>query len=80
MVHPNPTNSSSKVHFTVDDYEVTHFSLFNSLGQLVKEFSYSSIPGDNKIEMRMNELPSGIYYLRINHGLIWKSIKIVNLK
>ena len=62
LVYPNPATDHLWIQFaTIGKYFT---ALFNSNGQLVKQYISSS---GNKIELNLSDLKSGIYFLSIDH-------------
>ncbi|PJA97772.1 MAG: hypothetical protein CO128_10780 [Ignavibacteriales bacterium CG_4_9_14_3_um_filter_30_11] len=67
--YPNPFNPSTVISFAIPKSEHVVITIFNPLGQLIKEIVnriYS--PGIHKVEFNASELPSGIYYYIIKTG------------
>lgn len=66
-VHPNPFQSALNIHWK-SDAETTTIRLFHSNGQLVK--SWINLPHHTGDVLKINtdDLPNGIYFLRIQSG------------
>lgn len=69
-VYPNP--AGDLVHIELESVEF-ECQLFNSLGQLVIQ----TTPVRNKLEIKLTELSSGVYTLRLRSATHYKSLKLV---
>lgn len=71
MMYPNPT----KDNFTVEAVDLTHISVFNTLGQIV----YETECDGNMAVINMSNVESGMYLVRIatKSGEITKRISVV---
>lgn len=64
--YPNPFNPRTRICFTLPSKAIVKVSIFNQLGQLIKEESernYSA--GANYIDVELNGLANGFYIARI---------------
>jgi hypothetical protein len=76
-VYPNPASELLNVGFdAVTDSEVSLY-LLNSQGSLVKTIQVGS--GTLNKQINMQDLPSGIYYLRLVKGKLVNVYKVVKL-
>jgi hypothetical protein len=76
-VFPNPASEIANVEFeTPTDTEITMYLLSNQ-GSLVKTIQIPS--GTLRKEINMQDLPSGIYYLRLVKGKLVNVYKVVKL-
>lgn len=76
-VFPNPVSEVVNIHFeTPVDDEIKIF-LFDSQGKMVKTDLIKSDSSDKQINLQ--DLPGGIYYLRLTKGLIVNVYKVVKL-
>jgi len=61
--------------------EDVNLSLYNLLGRRIKKFYLSKLsPGKNKIRLKTQELPSGIYFLKLEEQTTSQSAKLIILK
>jgi hypothetical protein len=80
-VYPNPFNSQVKIGYTLKNREHVNLKLYNSVGQeIVLLKNEIENPGLHEINYRNDKLPSGIYFLTINHGGKTESQKLVLAK
>jgi hypothetical protein len=80
-VYPNPFNSQMKINYTIESIEHVILKLYNSLGQEIEQLkNETENPGFHEINFRNDKLPSGIYFLTINHGGETETTKIVLTK
>lgn len=80
-VFPNPFNSTTRIHFTLNSDQPVSIYVYNALGQPVvayPEKHYSK--GENEIIFKADGLPSGIYFIRLVCKEYQKSIKCLLLK
>ena len=78
---PNPANNSARFIFTVPFEAFINITLYNSLGQAVKEIVNNyMIPGVYTAIINCDLLPSGIYYYRLNSGKYQIVKKMIILK
>jgi hypothetical protein len=73
-IYPNPASNRLFIQ-PHKRYIYTQFALFNSIGQLVLEKNFSSF--ENKQEIELNSLSSGIYYILLKTATNTYSQKIV---
>lgn len=80
--YPNPFNSSTKIQFSVNKSGNTILRVFNLLGQEVsKLFDGDALAGKiYPINFEANDLPSGVYYLRLESAGTISVRKMVFLK
>lgn len=79
--YPNPFNPVTKIHFTLPNASKVKISVYNSIGQLVKELTdqwYEA--GIYSIDFNGGYLSSGVYFYRIEAGDNVQTKKIVLLK
>lgn len=65
---PNPFTGKTIISYTVLNGTEVAFTLYNVMGELVKESSYSAAQGINTIELDSEELDSGIYFYTLSNG------------
>ncbi len=66
---PNPFNSTTKIKYTLQKTEKVKIEIFNLLGQKIKVLLDKKMPsGIHEVEFDAKNLPSGIYFYRINSG------------
>ena len=80
-VHPNPFNSQIKISYSLKKHEQVNLKLYNSIGQEIEQLkNEEENAGIHEINFRNEKLPSGIYFLTINHGGEIETEKIVLTK
>jgi len=70
-VYPNPT--SGQVHINAE-HEIKQVSVQSSDGKLIGNWNFT--PSEQQ-ELDLHDLPSGLYYMRIQSGDQWSTEKIV---
>ena len=63
--YPNPFNPSTKVSFNLTTIGAVKLSVFNTLGQKVKDVINNQVlsPGSHEIQIDMSDNSSGVYFL-----------------
>jgi hypothetical protein len=76
-IYPNPTSETIKILFeTVTDKEISVY-LLDAQGKLVKTDQIEATVLEKQIDMQ--DLPAGIYYLRLIKGKLVNVYKVVKL-
>jgi hypothetical protein len=65
MVKPNPFNRYGTVEFKTDFSDIANISIYDGLGNKIKEFEKFFEFGQHQLVIDGNELNSGIYFIRI---------------
>ncbi len=67
--HPNPTGSATEIEFTLGMDAHTRLELFASDGRTVRVLVDSPLAaGHHMVAVDLSELPSGLYFYRLNSG------------
>ncbi len=84
--YPNPFNASTQIEFAVFQSGQTTLSIFNGRGQEVKTLIWGQVEAgeyvaswDGRNERRDN-LPSGVYFVRLQSGSLSETQKLLMLK
>ncbi len=68
-LYPNPFNPNVSIQYSLKEASPVSFKIFNTRGQLVKSFSYDNRDaGNHELIWNANELPSGVYLIRMQAG------------
>ena len=79
--YPNPFNPNTAIEFALPKTELVSLKVFNILGQQVTTLvSEKSYPGVHKYEWQTDNLPSGIYYCRLQVGEFEQVRKMILLR
>jgi len=79
--YPNPFNPSTKITFALAQPAIVTLEVYNTLGQKVATLLKKRVPaGNHEIEFNAHNLPSGIYYYKIQTGEFRDVKKMVLLK
>jgi hypothetical protein len=74
---PNPFSQSTTIRFTLNQASTVNFSLYNTLGAVVRTCEYVSCSqGQNEFLLNKGDLMPGIYFLRLSAGQESGLIKI----
>jgi len=79
--YPNPFNPSTHITFTIPEHKHVTLEVYNPLGQKIETLlNKSMVAGNHQIEFKADNLPSGIYFYRIEAGEFQQVKKMVLLK
>jgi hypothetical protein len=73
-VYPNPTNSFLTVEFNYPELLATEHTIFNVLGQVVKE---EKVTLKNKSLIDIGDLPEGFYFLQVSFGEVHSTVTFI---
>jgi hypothetical protein len=80
-IYPNPCNSDFTIELNANNTNATVIEIFNLNGQKMFGKIYSDInKGNNKINVKSNNMPVGIYLIKINNGTEQYTHKLVITK
>lgn len=80
MVYPNPVSDQTKIEFTLSDNKSVYFDLHNIAGKVVTSSNFGIISkGKHSVSWDTQDLPSGIYFLRLQVGNEVVTKKIIKL-
>ena len=65
-IHPNPATELATVNFYVENNSAATIALTNYLGTVVYTQMVETQKGLNGIELSLNEIPAGIYFLKVS--------------
>ncbi|HMS65740.1 MAG TPA: T9SS type A sorting domain-containing protein [Ignavibacteria bacterium] len=79
--YPNPFNPSTKIYYSLPKDGMVKINIYNNLGQKVKEIvNEFKITGRYNIEFDGSNLPSGIYYYKIETNGFIQTKKMLLIK
>jgi Secretion system C-terminal sorting domain/Beta-propeller repeat len=79
--YPNPFNPTTKIRFSIPELQLTTLKIYDILGREVVTLLNKEKPaGTYEVEFNATNLPSGIYFYRIQAGSYIKTRKMVLLK
>lgn len=77
-IYPNPISDFATISFNSDDAENISVSIIDLTGRVVKNISSENFQtGENKINIDLTELKSGIYFCLIKSNDTYKTIKLI---
>jgi hypothetical protein len=78
---PNPFNPSTKIKYSIPEMSIVTLTLFNLLGEEVTTLvNEEKTAGNYTVEFNAANLPSGIYFYRIQAGSFVETKKMVLMK
>jgi hypothetical protein len=67
-ISPNPFSDYTSIAFELAEPISTEIKIFNQIGQLIKEFDQiDGKVGINKVTWREEDLPTGVYFVRLQN-------------
>lgn len=79
--YPNPFNPNTTIRFSVADESQVNLSIFNLLGEKVKELKNEVMkPGNYLVEFDATQFSSGVYIYKLKSGSTILSRKMILLK
>ena len=74
---PNPVSNELKLTFNLIDAKEMNIEIFNSLGQKVKTVSNPTVNGNNEMNINVEDLSAGNYFVKLNNGKSSTSVKFI---
>ena len=79
--YPNPFNSSSTIRYSIPKSSLVTIKIFNSLGQELKNLiNEEKTIGTYEIKWETVNLPSGVYFCRLQAGDFVQTRKMILMK
>ncbi|WP_460969981.1 PKD domain-containing protein, partial [Pontibacter aydingkolensis] len=83
--YPNPFNSQTTLHFELAEEQEVQFTIYNALGQVVKQISGKYAAGEHTVvwkgdDGKGNRLSKGTYYCRMQAGKYTNAVQIILAK
>jgi len=79
-IYPNPTTSNSTITFSLNQNRTVNISIFNVDGKFVGELANESFTtGKHQVQMDLNELRPGVYFVSFNDGdnVLTKKVTVI---
>lgn len=74
QIFPNPASDRLTLSFNLTERMQVSAQILDLLGRVVVEKSFRAIAGKNQIEMDMQNIPAGTYFISLNRKIIGKTI------
>lgn len=69
ILYPNPSSNQITLEFELNETKNVSLEIKNVLGQMIKTIPNNTfIKGKNKIEIEVNELSNGVYFIQLQNG------------
>lgn len=79
--YPNPFNPTTNIEFTIPQSAYVKLAIYNSLGQTAATLVDDRLSaGSYSVDWNAGDLPSGVYYYRMNAGGFSKARKLILMK
>lgn len=78
-IAPNPGNNKSNIYIDNQHNNITNFSVFNALGQLIDSRTIELNAGENEIRLNeiSNQFTNGVYYINVEQNDQVNTLKFV---
>lgn len=82
QIYPNPFTETAQFDVVVDESQFVRIELFNAMGQMVSSVFNGNIQGRTIYSFNIDgtQLPSGMYFLKVNGETINQSVPVVLTK
>jgi hypothetical protein len=79
--YPNPFNPQTKIRFQLKNTSYTELKIYDVLGMEVKSLVKESLkPGEYEVSFNAANMPSGVYFYRLNAGEFTETRRMVLVK
>ena len=79
-VYPNPANDKITLEFLSDNSNMINLSITNIIGAKIKEFSVIPSSGFNRLNVDLNDMSNGVYFVNFNNDIFKYTEKIIIAK
>ncbi len=76
---PNPASSNVQVEYSITNPEEVFMQIYSISGNVMKTVTPSAIKGENSINIPINDLPSGTYFINLRDGSEQKTAKFIKM-
>ncbi len=77
---PNPFNPVTTISYSLEQDGVAHFTMYDLKGRIVGQMTKTGKQGENTLSWDAQNLPSGIYFIRMNAAGVEETRKVMLLK
>jgi len=68
-IFPNPTNGNTTIRYLISDIRYLICDLYSISGKKIRRLiDENKSPGDYKLDIDLNDLPTGVYFIRLQAG------------
>ena len=78
--YPNPFNPSTTINYSIPKTRIVSFRIFNILGREIYHENKITKPGNYAVNFDGSNLPSGIYFYKMESGDFSKTLKMILVK
>lgn len=78
-LYPNPANNEVTIQWSSDDTKQSSVDLINLMGDVVKKYEVAGVTGANSLNINLNDVIPGIYFIKINDSnhSVMKRIQVI---
>lgn len=76
---PNPAKSNIQIEYTVSNPDEVTMRIFSIAGNVMKTITPSALEGENSINVPVNDLPTGTYFINMTDGNNQKVAKFIKM-
>lgn len=77
VIYPNPAKNNATLNINMKESSKVSVSVMNTVGQVVKTNTVSTVAGDNKIDVDVRGLAAGIYLVNVTSGNSTSTKKLI---
>jgi len=79
--YPNPFNPKTVIQYSIPEFSFVRLDIFNSIGEEIKTLAYGmKNPGSYEIDFNASDLPSGVYFYKLQAGGNIETKKMILIK
>ena len=79
VVFPNPTTNNINIEFEAKKEAILNINILDITGKIVFSNTFQSNLGSNNVELKIETLEAGLYFIEMSDSNSAKRIKIVKL-
>ena len=68
MIYPNPADDKITIQYKIESISSLEINLFNSPGQLILQKTFTAPEKENKIEIKLDNYPEGLYVINFKYA------------
>lgn len=76
---PNPATSNVQVEYSIVNPEQVQMRIYSITGNVMKTITPTTVKGENTIDIPVNDLPSGSYFINLIDGNTQKTAKFIKM-
>ncbi len=79
--YPNPFNPVTKINYEIPEESIVKISVYNNIGkEITTLFNSKQKPGNYNIEWNAKDYASSVYFIKVQSGKYFKTLKVILIK